>query len=78
MSNYNIWKENVSFNFVGQMSDVVSNVHRKVTHGWTLKKLEAQKYNSDRCRVEILQLSRRRKPHVKKFEPCRSIRHFWK
>jgi hypothetical protein len=41
MSNYNIWKDNVSSNFVGQMPDVVSKVHRKVTHGWILEKLEA-------------------------------------
>lgn len=65
MSNYNIWKENISCNFVGQMSDVVSKVHRKVTHGWTLEKLEAQKFNFDRWRVEIPQLSRRRKTHIK-------------
>ena len=32
-SNYNIWEDNISSNFVGQMSDVVSKVHRKVTHG---------------------------------------------
>lgn len=65
MTNYNIWKDNVSSNFVGQMPDVVSKVHRKFTHGWTLEKLETQKFNSDRWRVEIPQLSRRRKTHVK-------------
>jgi hypothetical protein len=48
MSNYNIWKDNVSSNFVGQMPDMVLKVHQKVTHGWTLEKLEAQKFNSDR------------------------------
>ena len=42
MSNYDIWKDKVSSNFVGQISDVVSKVYRKVTHGWTLKKLESQ------------------------------------
>lgn len=65
ISKYNNWKDNISSNFVGQMSDVILKVHQKNTYDWMLEELELQKFNFDRWWPWIPQLSRCYKTNVK-------------